>query len=93
MDESKLPSISPQGLDGAIGTAAASVLINARHSGAHGSWWRQRRMPAARQDSGKAGGASGRERSAVQGSMAARTVIRAVGIVVAMTFREATWSM
>jgi hypothetical protein len=44
MDESKLPSISPQGLDGAIGTAAASVLINARHSGAHGSWWRQRRM-------------------------------------------------
>ena len=44
MDESKLPSISPQDLYGAIGTAAAPVLINARRSGAHGSWWRQRRM-------------------------------------------------
>jgi len=48
---------------------------------------------AARQDSYQLGVDSGRERSAVQGSMAARTVIRAVGIVVAMTFREATWSM
>ena len=35
MDESKLPSISPQDLDGAIGTAAAPVLINARRSGAY----------------------------------------------------------
>jgi hypothetical protein len=35
MDESKLPSISPQDLDGAIGTAAAPVLIDARRSGAY----------------------------------------------------------
>jgi hypothetical protein len=34
MDESKLPSISPQDLYGAIGTADAPVLIKARRSGA-----------------------------------------------------------
>jgi hypothetical protein len=35
MDESKPPSISPQDLYGAVGTAAAPVLINARRSAAY----------------------------------------------------------
>jgi hypothetical protein len=35
MDESEPPSISPQDLYGAIGTAAASVLMDTRRSGAY----------------------------------------------------------